>query len=103
MRSEFRFPKATGWLMTLILAAVVMAIEKAKAIQASIPEAHPQVGPIQPEQFTFLTSVALLFVCGCVVGAVGWAVLFALRRSGVQRLEELRPSRGRSSGGGLTI
>src|SRR6266576_6555723 len=36
MRSEFRFPKATVTLMTIILAAVVMAIEKATAIQDSI-------------------------------------------------------------------
>lgn len=98
MRSEFRFPKATGWLMLVILAAVVMAIEKAKAISASVPDTHPYVGPIQPAQFTVISTFALVFVAGCVVGAVGWAVLFALRRSGVQRLSALRPSSDRSSG-----
>jgi len=90
MRSEFRFPKATGWLMLVILAAVVMAIEKAKAISASLPDTHPYVGPIQPAQFTVISTFAVVFVAGCVIGAVGWAVLFALRRSGVQRLSELR-------------
>ena len=102
MRSEFRFPKATGWLMLVILAAVVMAIEKAKATQASLPDTHPYVGPIQPAQFTLISTFAVLFVSGCVVAAVGWAVLFALRRSGVQRLSELRPSGDRGAGGKLT-
>ena len=103
MRSEFRFPKATGWLMLVILAAIVMAIEKAKAIQASLPDTHPYVGPIQPAQFALISTFAVLFVAGCVVGAVGWAVLFALRRSGTQRLSELRPSGGRGSGGRLSV
>ena len=103
MRSEFRFPKATGWLMLVILAAVVMVIEKANAIQASLPDTHPYVGPIQPAQFTLISTFAVLFVAGCVLGAVGWAVLFALRRSGVQRLSELRPSGDRSPGNKLAV
>jgi len=103
MRSEFRFPQATGWLMLVILAAIVMAIEKAKAISASVPDTHPYVGPIQPAQFTVISTFAVVFVAGCVVGAVGWAVLFALRRSGTQRLSELRPSDDRSSGNKLAI
>jgi hypothetical protein len=103
MRSEFRFPKATGWLMLVILAAVVMAIEKAKAISASLPDTHPYVGPIQPAQFSVIATFALVFVAGCVIAAVGWAVLFALRRSGVQRLSELHPSGDRNSGGRLSV
>jgi len=103
MRSEFRFPKATGWLMLVILAAIVMVYEKAKAIQASLPDTHPYVGPIQPAQFTLISTFAVVFVAGCVVGAVGWAILFALRRSGTQRLSELRPSSDRSSGTKLAV
>ena len=103
MRSEFRFPKATGWLMLVILAAIVMAIDKAKAISASLPETHPYVGPIHPAQFAVISTFALVFVAGCVVGAVGWAVLFALRRSGVQRLSELRPSADHHSRNKLVI
>src|SRR5262252_6140014 len=49
MRSEFRFPKATVGLMVVILAAVMLAIEKARAISMSIPHANPPVGPIRPE------------------------------------------------------
>lgn len=92
MRSEFRFPKATTVLMMVILVAVVMAIEKARAIQTSIPQTHTQVGPIASGTFTVLPSFALLFLITCAAGAIGWAMVHALRRSGVQRLEELRPS-----------
>jgi hypothetical protein len=91
MRSEFRFPKATAWLMMVVLAAIAVAIEKAKAIQESLAVTHPVAGPIQPAQFTVIATFAVVLVSGCVVGAVGWAVLFALRRSGVQRLSDLRP------------
>jgi len=97
MRSEFRFPKATPVLMTVILGAMVMAIEKARAIQTSVPEAHPQVGPIHSADFTVLPSFVLLLVLGCTVGAIGWAIVFAMRRSGVHRWEELKGSGDRGS------
>jgi hypothetical protein len=32
-------------------------------------------------------------VMGCVVGAIAWAVAYALRKSGVQRLEQLKAGR----------
>ena len=90
MRTEFRFPKATPVLMTVILVAVLMAIEKARAIQLSVPPSHQQVGPIQSADFTVVPTFALLLVLGCAVGAIAWAVAYALRRSGLQRLEELK-------------
>ena len=89
MRSEFRFPKSTTALMVIILAGVVLAIDKARAIEASLPYTHPAIGPIQPTQFTFFPTIALLFLCFYAVGAIGWVVLFALRRSGVHRLAEM--------------
>jgi hypothetical protein len=93
MRTEFRFPKATPVLMTVILVAVLMAIEKARAIQLSVPPSHQEVGPIQSANFTVVPTFALLLVMGCVVGAIAWAVAYALRRSGVQKLEELKGER----------
>ena len=36
MRTEFRFPKATAVLMTIILAGVISAIQTGEAIPASI-------------------------------------------------------------------
>jgi hypothetical protein len=84
MRSEFRFPKATVALMTIILAAVVWTIEKAKAISASLPHTSTQVGPISV-QFTIVPTLLLVLIIAGTAGAIGWAVVFALRRSGIQR------------------
>ena len=93
MRSEFRFPKSTVALMTLILAAVVMTIEKAKAISASVPHGNPPVGPIQPEHFATVSTLLVLLGGMAVAGALVSVVQFALHRSGIQRLSALDPSR----------
>jgi hypothetical protein len=89
MRNEFRFPKLTPVLMMIILAGVVLAIDKGEAIQASLPHVNPQIGPIQPVQHAFLPAVALFFAFFYAVGLIGWAILFALRRSGVHRLADM--------------
>src|SRR5260370_22256682 len=89
MRSGFRFPKTTAFLMTVILAGVLLAIERAEAIRASVPDINPLVGPIQPVHLTILATMALMFLAVYIAGAVGWIVLFALRRSGVHRLSEI--------------
>jgi hypothetical protein len=90
MRPEFRFPKATPVLMTIILAGVVLTIEKATAIEESLPQAYPQqLPPIQPEHFTFFPAMAVIFLSAYAAAVIGWAVLFALRRSGVHRLSEM--------------
>jgi len=94
MRSEFRFPKATAFLMTVILAGTVLAIGKAQAISASLPHINPPVGPIQPDHFGFLPAVALMFAIAYVVGLLGWAILFALKRSGTHRLSGMQDSAG---------
>jgi hypothetical protein len=101
MRSEFRFPKATVALMTIILAAVMMTIEKAKAISQSVPHANPPVGPIPPAHITIVPTFLIAFVAVCVGGALLWGVLFALHRSGMQRLSDLNPSAGPHSGSGM--
>lgn len=97
MKSEFRFPKATVGLMVAILAVVVWAIEKAKAISASIPHANPPVGPIRPEQFAIVQTLLAVLIWAVVAGALGWAILYALRRSGVQQLSEMNPAAGQRS------
>jgi hypothetical protein len=89
MRSEFRFPKATPVLMAVILAGVILTIEKATAIQNSLPYTHPQLPPIQPEHFTFFPAMAVIFLSAYAAAVIGWVVLFALRRSGVHRLSEM--------------
>jgi hypothetical protein len=92
MRSEFRFPKATVALMVIILAAVLFTIEKAKAISASIPHANPPVGHIQPAEITMVPTLLVAMISAIVAGVIGWGILFALHRSGVQQLSEMNPS-----------
>jgi hypothetical protein len=99
MRSEFRFPKATATLMTIILAGVVMAIEKATAIVNSVPHTGPHVGPIQAAHFTLFPTLLVILAFGCVAGAIGWAIAFALHRSGMQRLADFNPSGQQPSAG----
>jgi hypothetical protein len=91
MRSEFRFPKATVALMTVILGIVVYAIEKAKAISESVPHSSVNVGPIQT-QFTIIPTLLVVLLGTAVVGVLGWAILFALRRSGVHHFSGVNAS-----------
>jgi hypothetical protein len=96
MRSEFRFPKATVVLMSLILAAILFAMDQAKAIQASVSAVTPPVvGPIRSANFSLFFPLLLALAAACAVGAIGWAMLFALRRSGIQRLSAFDPSTAR--------
>jgi hypothetical protein len=89
MRSSFRFPKSTSFLMTVILAGIVLAIEKAEAIRAALPDDIAPAGPMWAPHVGILTTIALTFLLVYVAGAVGWIVLFALRRSGMHRLSEM--------------
>lgn len=88
MRTQFRFPKTTPILMTIILAGVVLAIRKAEAIQASLPDVNPAIGPI-PAQHGFLSDIGIWLLCFYAAGLIGWAILFALRRSGSHRLDAM--------------
>ena len=85
MRSSFRYPTATIVLMAVIFAAVVVAIEKATSVSASVPHVSPHY-VIKPLPYSLPQTIALLFVIAYVLGVIGWAILFALRRSGAQRL-----------------
>ena len=71
------------------LAGVVLAIQRADAIRASVSDLNPPVVTIQPAHQTFLPTFALMFLGVYLAGALGWAVLFALRRSGVHRLSRM--------------
>ena len=88
MRTQLRFPKTTAVLMTIILAGVVMAIKKGEAIVASLPHVNPTIGPIQPVHSTLLPGVVVGLVFFYAAGLIGWAILFAMRRSGVHRLAD---------------
>jgi len=93
MRNGFRFPKSTAVLMTLILLGVIVAIRKGEAIAYSLPRVNPQLPPIQPVHSMFLFGIPLMVMFFYAAGLVGWAILFALRRSGVHRLAEMSGER----------
>jgi hypothetical protein len=81
MRPEFRFPRSTVFLMCVILAGVVWAIEKAKVIQMKYGPAETMaVWDSLPWWLLYVFAFALVSV------AVVWAILFALRRTGMHRL-----------------
>ena len=103
MHSEFRFPKTTAPLMAVILAGIILAIDKAKEVQASVPYANPGIGPVQPVHMVALPSLLLIVVIAGVAGAIGWMILFALQRSGIQRFSKIDPSGGHRSGTKLSV
>jgi len=93
MQSEFRFPKATWILMTIILAGVVSAIEKGEAISASVPDPGLVVPPIHPGPHTLVYGIAELFAAIYAIGLLAWGILFVLRGSGAERVGGMESSR----------
>jgi len=94
MRNGFRFPKTTIVFMTLILACVVTAIKRGEDIAASVPNVNPPLPiHIQPVHSILLGGIPLLFAFFYAAGLIGWAILFALRRSGVHRLADMSGER----------
>ena len=89
MRNGFRFPKATAILMTIILAGIIVAIRKGEAIATSLPPFSQPITPIHPPHSYLLPGVVAGFLFIYAAGLLGWAILFAMRRSGVHRLAEM--------------
>ncbi len=89
MRSEFRFPKSTTALMCLILAGVILAIEKATSIVNSLPHDNPRLPPIHPMHSTFAPTFAIMFGVVYATVIVVWLVLFSFKRSGMHRMADL--------------
>jgi len=88
MRSNFRYPRTTIVLMIVILGVVIGCIEKARSIVASIPHQNPPLPPIHPVPFASPQALVLTVIATYILGAAVWALVFALRRSGVHRLSE---------------
>jgi hypothetical protein len=85
MRPEFRFPRSTVVLMSIIFAGVILAMEKAHTIQLKYAAG---VGSIWPSLPWFL-GLTILFTWATVT--VIWGVLFLLGRTGVHRLANIQP------------
>ncbi len=90
MRNGFRFPKATAILMTIIFLGVVMAIRKGEMIANSLPHVNPTIPPIVEGHSALLPPIALCVGFFYVLGLIGWLIMYALRRTGVQRLDDVK-------------
>jgi len=88
MEAKFRFPRATLLLMLLSLVGVVLSLEEARVIQT-----HYGGGSVPPEWPALLWIFGRLLLIALATAAMFWGAFFALRRSGVHRLEELKPWR----------
>jgi hypothetical protein len=86
MRTGFRFPKTTAVLMTIILAGVLLAIKKGEGIEASVASVSP---PGSILQTNLLPGIAMGLAAFYAAGLIGWAILFAMHRSGVHRLDDV--------------
>lgn len=95
MRNGFRFPKTTAVLMILILAGVLIAIQRGEAIATSLPHLNPPLPlpPIHYVHFGLILGIPWMFGFFYAAGLIGWMILFALRRSGVHRLDEMSGDR----------
>ncbi len=67
--------------MCVILAAVAFAIEKAQHIQANLAGTQLRTETAVP--------LILTFIAVYIAVAVGWGILFALRRTGMHRLDKV--------------
>lgn len=90
MQNGFRFPKSTIFFMALILGGVLVAIKKGQDIASSVPDVNPPLPVhIQSVHSILLGGMPLFFAFFYAAGLIGWAVLYALRRSGVHRLSDV--------------
>ena len=90
VRNGFRFPKSTIFFMALILGGVLVAIKKGQDIASSVPDVNPPLPVhIQSVHSILLGGMPLFFAFFYAAGLIGWAILFALRRSGVHRLDNV--------------
>src|SRR5437870_2389661 len=86
MRPEFRFPRSTVVLMSVILGGVMVAMKEASAVQAKYGSASDSMWR------TFPGFAGWTFVFAFVTVAIVWAILFALGRTGAHRLANIQPS-----------
>ncbi|HEY4766962.1 MAG TPA: hypothetical protein VIH75_25060 [Candidatus Sulfotelmatobacter sp.] len=85
MRPEFRFPRSTVFLMSIIFGGVILAMEKANTIQVKYAAGSGSIWPSLP----WFLGFTLLFTCAAAMA--GWGILFALGRTGAHRLANIRP------------
>lgn len=87
MESKFRFPRTTLIFMLLSLLAVVLSLQEARVIELHYGN---NIG-MPPEWPMLLWIFGRVLLAALVFAAAIWGIFFALRRSGIQRLEQLKP------------
>jgi hypothetical protein len=84
MRSEFRFPRSTVFLMSLIFGGVILAMEKANTIELKYAAGEQSIWPSLP----WFLGFTVLFTFAAAMAVRG--ILFALGRTGGQRLANIQ-------------
>ncbi len=85
MRSANKFPISALVFMVLSLVGIVYAIGQAAAVSNALPHENPALA-MKAVPFTLPGGIAILFGVAYLLGIAGWAVAYALRRSGAERL-----------------
>ena len=89
MRSEFRFPVAAKLFMTFTLILILVAIEKGNELSLALSRTNLPAGTAGWTRFALLPGTLETFLVACAAGAAVWCILYAMRRSGVQRLSDV--------------
>jgi len=84
MRPEFRFPRSTVFLMSLIFGGVILAMEKANTIMVKYAGGEGSIWPSLP----WFLGFTVLFTFAGALAVRG--ILFALGRTGGQRLANIQ-------------
>ena len=90
MRSEFRFPRSTVFLMSLIFGGVILAMEKANTIMVKYAGGEGSIWPSLP---WFLVFTVIFTFAGALAVR---GILFALGRTGGQRLANIQTGPNRT-------
>ena len=85
MRPEFRFPRSTVFLMSLVFAMVIFVMGKANTIQVKYGGGADSIWPSLP----WFLGLTLLSTCATVT--VIWGILYVLGKTGAHRLANIQP------------
>jgi hypothetical protein len=87
MRPQFRFPRSTITLMLIILAGVILTIEKCAEVTMKY---SGQGVTMWSTAMIFWSFVVFAFLLVGMAAVGGWAILYALKRSGLHRLNDVQ-------------
>ena len=82
----FRFPRWTIFLMLLIFASTMFAIEEGRSI-SRLHSGELRFEAAAPGLYGLFVFLGVVL---CSIGVVGFGILFALRESGAQRFPNIR-------------